>query len=47
MSVFVVACVAFLVAISPLLRRCYIDRFWAPVRGTVIRLDGGFSSEGG
>ena len=29
-----------IVAISPLLRRFYMDRFWIHGRGTVIRLDG-------
>ena len=26
-------------ALSPLLRRCYIERFWVHGRGTVIRLE--------
>jgi hypothetical protein len=29
-----------IVALSPLLRRFYIDRFWVHGRGTVIRVDG-------
>jgi len=29
-----------IVAVSPLLRRIYIQRFWVAGRGTVIRLEG-------
>jgi uncharacterized protein DUF3592 len=32
-----------IVALSPLLRRFYMDRFWVHARGTVIRLDGGIN----
>jgi hypothetical protein len=33
-----------LVALSPLLRRLYFARFWVRARGTVIRLEGGIST---
>jgi Protein of unknown function (DUF3592) len=33
-----------LVMLSPLLRRLYIERFWIHGRGTVIRLEGGLST---
>ena len=36
-------CALVIVAISPLLRRFYTDRFWIHARGTVIRLDGGIN----
>ena len=36
-------CALVIVAISPLLRRFYMDRFWIHARGTVIRLDGGIN----
>src|SRR5215471_9405342 len=36
-------CALVIVAISPLLRRFYIDRFWIHARSTVIRLDGGIN----
>ena len=32
-----------IVALSPLLRRLYMERFWVHERGTVIRLDGGIN----
>ena len=32
-----------IVALSPLLRRLYMERFWIHARGTVIRLDGGIN----
>lgn len=32
-----------IVALSPLLRRLYIDRFWIHARGTIIRLEGGIN----
>jgi len=50
MAEFIGYCVVALVALSPLLRRFYIDRFWIHGRGTVIRLDGGINfnpGEGG
>jgi len=39
--------VAVIVALSPLLRRFYMDRFWIHERGTVIRLDGGINFNAG
>ena len=33
-----------IVALSPLLRRLYIQRFWIEGRGTVIRLEGGINT---
>ena len=36
-----------IVALSPLLRRFYIERFWTRGRGTVIRLEGGISTNPG
>ena len=36
-------CAVAIVALSPLLHRIYIDRFWIHGRGTVIRLDGGIN----
>ena len=33
-------CVIVILALSPLLRRFYIDRFWIHARGTVIRMEG-------
>jgi Protein of unknown function (DUF3592) len=36
-----------IVALSPLLRRIYIQRFWVRGRGTVIRLEGGISTNPG
>jgi hypothetical protein len=29
-----------ILALSPLLRRCYIDLFWIHARGTIIRVEG-------
>jgi Protein of unknown function (DUF3592) len=37
-------CVVGIVAISPLLRRLYMERFWIHGPGTVIRLEGGIST---
>ena len=37
-------CAIMMVALSPLLRRLYIEHFWIPARGTVIRLNGEFST---
>ena len=39
-----VLCAIVIVALSPLLRRFYIDRFWIHARGTVIRLDGAINT---
>jgi hypothetical protein len=36
-----------IVAVSPLLRRIYIQRFWIAGRGTVIRLEGGINTNPG
>lgn len=36
-------CAIVFVALSPLLWRFYMDRFWVHGRGTVIRLDGGIN----
>jgi hypothetical protein len=36
-------CATVFVALSPLLWRFYMDRFWVHERGTVIRLDGGIN----
>ena len=36
-------CAAVFVALSPLLWRFYMDRFWVHGRGTIIRLDGGIN----
>lgn len=47
MGQFIGLCVIGIVAISPLLRRFYIDRFWIHGRGTVIRLEGGISTNQG
>jgi hypothetical protein len=43
MSDIIAYCVIAIVALSPLLRRFYMDRFWVHGRGTVIRLDGGIN----
>jgi hypothetical protein len=48
MAEFIGYCVVAIVALSPLLRRFYMDRFWIHERGTVIRLDVAFNfTEGG
>jgi hypothetical protein len=39
MGDFIGLCVIVLLALSPLLRRFYIDRFWIHGRGTVIRVE--------
>jgi hypothetical protein len=39
MGDFIGLCAIVIVALSPLLRRYYIDRFWVHGRGTVIRLE--------
>lgn len=36
-----------IVALSPLLRRFYMEHFWIHARGTVIRLDGGINFSAG
>ena len=41
MGDFIGLCAIVIVALSPLLRRFYIDRFWVHGRGTVIRLEVG------
>jgi hypothetical protein len=46
MTDFIVYCAFMIVALSPLLQRLDIQRFWVPARGTVIQLDGGFSNKG-
>lgn len=40
-------CAIVLVAVSPLLRRFYMDRFWIHARGTVIRLAGAIPTNPG
>jgi hypothetical protein len=40
MGDFIGLCVIAVLALSPLLRRFYIDRFWIHARGTVIRVEG-------
>jgi len=40
MGDFIGLCVIAVLALSPLLRRFYIDRFWVHTRGTVIRVEG-------
>jgi len=47
MGDFVGLCAIVIVAVSPLLRRFYMDRFWVHGRGTVIRLDGGINNNPG
>jgi Protein of unknown function (DUF3592) len=44
---FVAWCVLAIVALSPLLRRLYFERFWIHGRGTVIRLEGGINPGAG
>ena len=39
MGDFIGLCAIVIVALSPLLRRFYIDRFWVHARGTVIRME--------
>jgi len=40
MGDFIGLCVIAVLALSPLLRRFYIDRFWVHAHGTVIRVEG-------
>ena len=47
MGDFVGLCAIVILAVSPLLRRFYMDRFWVHGRGTVIRLDGGINKNPG
>jgi Protein of unknown function (DUF3592) len=47
MAYYLGLCAIVIVALSPLLRRLYIARFWIHGRGTVIRLDGGLSQSEG
>jgi uncharacterized protein DUF3592 len=44
---FITLCAIAIVALSPLLRRLYIGRFWIHGRGTVIRLEGGINTNPG
>ena len=44
MADFISHCAIAIVALSPLLRRLYIERFWIHGRGTVIRLEGGINT---
>jgi hypothetical protein len=44
MADFIILSALAIVAVSPLLRRIYIQRFWTPARGTVIRLEGGINT---
>jgi hypothetical protein len=44
MADFIGLCAILIVALSPLLRRLYIDRFWVRERGTVIRLEVGIDN---
>src|ERR1700733_3615175 len=44
MAQVVVICALIVFAISPLLRRLWIDRFWIPARSTVIRMEVRYSS---
>jgi len=43
MGNFIAYCAIVFVALSPLLYRFYMDRFWIHGRGTVVRLDGGIN----
>jgi hypothetical protein len=43
MGDFIGLCAIVIVALSPLLRRFYIERHWIHVCGTVIRLEGGIN----
>jgi hypothetical protein len=42
---FIALNVIVIVALSPLLQRLYIQRFWSRGRGTVIRLEGGMNTD--
>ena len=42
--VYVIGLCLMLVALSPLLRRAYMQRFWVHGRGTIIRLDGAIAT---
>lgn len=44
---FIGLCAIVIVVLSPLLQRFYIERFWTHGRGTVIRLEGGISTDPG
>jgi hypothetical protein len=44
MGDFIGLCAIVIVALSPLLQRLYIQRFWIRGRGTVIRLEGGMNT---
>jgi hypothetical protein len=41
---FITLCAIVIVALSPILHRLYIQSFWIPALGTVIRLEGGIST---
>ena len=47
MADFITLCAITTVALSPLLRRLYFERFWIHERGTVIRLEGAINSNPG
>jgi len=44
---FITLCAVVTFALSPVLRRFYIERFWIQGRGTVIRLEGGINTNPG
>ncbi len=44
MGDFIALCAIGMFALSPLLRRVYMERFWIHARGTVIRLEGDIST---
>src|SRR5579871_470971 len=46
MSYFFGFCAVLVMALSPLLRRFYIERFWRRGHGTVVRLDGDVGAKG-
>jgi len=46
-SDFITLCAIGIVALSPVLRRLYIERFWIHGRGTVIRREGGINTNPG
>lgn len=45
MADFIALCAIVIVALSLVLQRVYIQRFWIHGRGTVIRLEGGISTQ--
>lgn len=44
MSFLIVVCALVIIALSPLLQRIYMERFWVHAPGTVIRLEGGINT---